>query len=35
MPHSVGNQLDLAYHMAEKANLTPVYFKERKIYYVK
>ena len=35
LPHSVGNHLDLAYHMAEKANLTPVYFKERKIHFVK
>ena len=35
MPHSVGNQLDLAYHMAEKNNLTPVYFKDRKIHFVK
>lgn len=34
MPHSVGNQLDL-YHMAEKTNLTPVYFKDRKIHFVK
>ena len=34
-PQTVGHNLEKAYHMAEKANLTPVYFKERKLNFIK
>lgn len=30
IPHSVGKYLDIGYEMAEKANLIPVYYKNRK-----
>jgi len=31
IPHSVGKYLDVGYDMAEKANLSPVYYKNRKL----
>lgn len=31
IPHSVGKYLDVGYDMAEKANLIPVYYKNRKL----
>ena len=35
IPHSVGKHLYIAYDMVEKANLIPVYFKERNAVLIK